>query len=153
MQSLEFLLTKSEIEQRYIRYCELIDHGKQFDRMGEVFTADTVGEYAQYNNVVHGLPDLIKALHFNLGPEGNCGNTQHNVGNFRIAVENDTAYSKAHFYAVHEGRNRFEGEVYSMWGEYEDRWIRKPEGWRVARRIYHVFLTQGPAGVVSRNVA
>ena len=47
MQSLEFLLTKSEIEQRYIRYCELIDHGKQFDRMGEVFTADTVGEYAQ----------------------------------------------------------------------------------------------------------
>lgn len=150
MEPLELLIAKSEIEQRYIRYCDLIDHAKQFDLMGEVFTEDTVGEYAQYNNVVYGLPDLIKALHFNLGAGGNCGNTQHNVGNFRIAVEGDSAYAKTHFYAVHEGLNRFAGEVYSMWGEYEDRWVRKSEGWRVAHRIYHVFLTQGPAGVVSR---
>lgn len=151
MDPLQHLLECQAIQQAYIRYCELIDHDKQFDRMTEVFTADTRGEYAQYNNVVSGVDTLIASMHHNLGEGSNCGSTQHNVNNFRIQVEGDRARAKCHFYAVHAGRNQYADQIYSMWGEYEDQWLRTPQGWRVAHRIYHVFLTEGPAGIVSRD--
>ena len=151
MDPLQHLLEQNAIQQVYIRYCELIDHDKQFDGMTEVFSQDTRGEYAQYNNVVEGVDTLIAAMHHNLGEGSNCGRTQHNVNNFRIQVDGDRASGKCHFYAVHEGLGRFTGEMYSMWGEYEDEWTRTAQGWRVARRVYHVFLTEGPAGIVSRD--
>ncbi len=153
MDPMQAFIDRHEIEQRYVRYCELIDHGKEFDAMGEVFTRDTQGEYAQYGTVVSGVDRLIAAMRHNLGAGSNCGATQHNVNNFRIVIDGDRARGKCHFYAVHQGLHRYAGQIYSMWGEYEDEWVRGAEGWRVARRVYHVFLTEGPAGIVSRDAS
>lgn len=149
MDNLQFLLDKHAIEQVYIRYCELID-AKDFDRLDEVFTSDTVGEYKGYDNVTRSLAELLAAMHHNLGAGSNCGATHHNVGNFRIRVDGDRAEAKVHYYAVHRGLGPFEGALYSMWGQYSDVLVRTAAGWRVQHRQYAIFLTEGPAGVTSR---
>jgi hypothetical protein len=150
MDFLSYAKDKHEIEQVYILYCDLVDH-KQFDGMTGVFTHDAVQDYsAAYNNVVHGVEPLIAQMHANLGEGSNCGPTHHNVVNFRVTVDGDTAESRAHYYAVHKGLNAYDGQVYSMWGEYHDFWLRTPQGWRVNKRFYSVFLTEGPHQVCSR---
>lgn len=142
-----FLMDKHAIEQVYIRYCEVVD-AKEFALLSEVFTPDTYHDYTQSLGpgvVITGLEQLVDAMKTNLGPSSNCGATQHNVGNFRIAVDGDTATAKVNYYAVHRGLGEYEGALYSMWGLYDDNLVRTPEGWRISHRIYSSALTEGPA--------
>jgi len=142
------LLDLRAIERVYYRYCELID-AKGFDRLDEVFTADAIGDYRSSNGVLqHGVAPLADRLYRGMGPGSDCGATQHNVTNIRIALDGDRATSRAHFYAVHAGLNAYAGQRYSCWGEYDDRWIRTATGWRVAERTYRNFLTEGPVTII-----
>jgi 3-phenylpropionate/cinnamic acid dioxygenase small subunit len=145
-----YLADKHAIEQVYIRYCELIDQ-KAFDRLDEVFTQDCVGDYRSTNGKVQeGLTPLIAHVTRGMGPGSDCGATHHNVCNFRVTVDGDTAAAKAHFYAVHQGINQCAGEHYTCWGEYDDRWTRTEKGWRVYRRTYRNFLIDGTTDVVRK---
>lgn len=150
--SLQFLEDKHAIEQVYIRYCEAIDN-KQFQALGEVFTADTTHDYSQALGpgvMVSSLEELLGSMQANLGEGSNCGTTQHNVNNFRIAVDGDTATAKVNYYAVHRGVKHHAGALYSMWGQYDDQLVRTNVGWRIARRVYTTFTTEGPV-VTSRG--
>jgi len=152
--SLEFLMDKHAIEQVYIRYCEIVD-AKTFDDMHEVFTENSTSDYTQALGpgvISPNRASLIASMHANLGPDSNCGATHHNVLNFRIAVNGDTAKAKVQYYAVHRGKNDYEGALYSMWGLYDDELVRTAEGWRVANRIYSCYLSEGPAEVTSKAV-
>ena len=60
------------------------------------------------------------------------------------ALRGDTAKAKVHYYAVHKGLNKYDGEIYSMWGEYVDDLVRTPAGWRVKNRLYRSIMTEGP---------
>ncbi|MGF7151111.1 3-phenylpropionate/cinnamic acid dioxygenase small subunit [Sphingomonas zeicaulis] len=145
------LIDKDAIAQVYIRYCEIVD-SKDFDRMDEVFTEDAVGDYTQALGPGVISPDrasLIASMHANLGPQSSCGATHHNVLNFRIHPDGDNATAKVNYYAVHRGRGAHDGALYSMWGQYADDLIRTDAGWRVARRVYTVALTEGPSAVVA----
>ena len=145
-----YLEDKHAIEQVYIRYCDLIDQ-KAFDKLDEVFTEACIGDYRSTNGKVQeGLAPLIAHVTRGMGPGSDCGATHHNVCNFRITVDGDTAASKAHFYAVHEGINHCAGERYTCWGEYDDQWTRTEKGWRVSRRTYHNFLIDGTTDVVRK---
>jgi 3-phenylpropionate/cinnamic acid dioxygenase small subunit len=136
------------IEQVYFRYCEVID-AKDFDRLDDVFTDDAVGDYRSSNGILqHGLAPLVARLHIGMGAGSDCGATQHNVSNIRIAVDGDSAVSSAHFYAVHAGLGPFEGRIYTCWGRYDDIWTRTPAGWRVRERGYRNFLTDGPVEII-----
>jgi hypothetical protein len=144
--SLQFLMDKHAIEQVYIRYCEIID-AKSFDDLHEVFTEDTIGDYGLpggVQNITIGIDPLVFSMHANLGVDSNCGATHHNVGNFRVEVNGDTAKAKVHYYAEHLGAHDFPGELYSMWGQYADDLVRTPVGWRVKNRLYKCYLSQGP---------
>ncbi len=150
MDFLRYAQDKHEIEQVYILYCDLVDH-KRFDGMVNVFTENAVGDYsAAYTIVVEGVAPLIASMHRNLGAGSNCGPTHHNVGNFRVSVDGDRAESRAHYYAVHQGRGAYDGQIYSMWGEYHDFWLRTQSGWRIDKRFYAIFLTDGPPQICSR---
>lgn len=145
------LIDKDAIAQVYVRYCEIVD-SKDFDRMDEVFTEDVVGDYTQALGpgvISPNRASLIASMHANLGPQSNCGATHHNVLNFRIHPAGDTATAKVHYYAVHRGRAAQDGALYSMWGQYADDLVRTDAGWRVARRVYTVALTEGPSAVVA----
>lgn len=152
--SLQYLIDKDAIEQVYVRYCEIVD-AKTFDDMHEVFTEDAVGDYTQALGPGVISPDrasLIASMHANLGPDSHCGPTHHNVGNFRVLVDGDSAQARVHYYAEHIGRGAYEGEQYSMWGQYEDDLVRTATGWRVKNRVYKCNFSRGPAAVTSARV-
>lgn len=146
-----FLEDCHAIRQVYIRYCEIVDL-KDFDRMVEVFTEDTVGDYTSLRpgDLRIGIRPLIDRMHMNLGKGSNCGATHHNVGNFRIQVDGDRARAKVYYYALHRGLGRFAGALYSMWGQYDDELVRTADGWRVKKRLYQSMLRDGPM-VTSRD--
>ncbi|MXO74332.1 nuclear transport factor 2 family protein [Altererythrobacter aerius] len=151
--ALSQLIDERAIEQIYVRYCELVD-GKDFDRLDEVFTADTLGDYSRALGegvVTRGLPALIAAMHHNLGAGSHCGATHHNVGNFRIMVEGGRARAQVHYIAAHAGEGSHAGKSYVMWGEYDDVLVRTPAGWRVAERTYTLAVSQGDPAMVSRG--
>ncbi len=144
----QFLLDKHLIEQVYFLYCEIID-AKDFDRLVEVFTPDSIGDYRSSNGILQdGTAALARRLHHGMGAGSDCGATQHNVFNIRVEIDGDTATSRAHFYAVHQGVRHCEGQTYTCWGEYSDRWVRTAAGWRIAHRLYRNFLTEGPVDVI-----
>ena len=145
------LVDERAIEAVYVRYCELID-GKDFDRLDEVFTAETRGDYSQALGpgvVIVGLPALVAAMHANLGEGSSCGSTHHNVTNFRIAVERNEATAKVHYIAAHSGVGAHAGADYTMWGEYADRLVRTAKGWRIADRVYTLAVATGDPAVVA----
>ena len=130
----------------YVRYCDIVDD-KAFDRLDEVFTADTIGDYRQAygpDAVRTGLAELIALFHRNLGPGSNCGATHHNVGNFAIEIDGDRAHARVNYHAVHRGVRDHAGALYAMWGRYDDILVRTAAGWRIAERRYRTDLTQGP---------
>lgn len=143
---LQRLLDERAIEQLYIGYCEIVDT-KRFDELHEVFTEDATGDYTQALGPGVVSPDrasLIASMHANLGPQSNCGPTHHNVGNFRIIVDGETATAKVHYYAEHLGQGDYPGEQYSMWGQYDDELVRTRDGWRVSKRVYTCAIKRGP---------
>lgn len=151
--SLQLLMDKAAIEQVYVRYCEIVD-SKRFDEMHEVFAEDATGDYTQALGPGVISPDrasLIASMHANLGPDSNCGPTHHNVGNFRISVDGDTAQARVNYYAVHLGRGDFPGALYSMWGQYDDTLVRTSAGWRVKARVYTCAIAQGPVVTSPRS--
>jgi 3-phenylpropionate/cinnamic acid dioxygenase small subunit len=151
MLDLQTLNDERAIQHIYMLYCDLVD-AKDFDRLGEVFTADTHGDYSQALGegvVTEGLEAIIGAMHANLGTHSACGTTHHNVTNFRIAVEGDTARAKVHYIAAHAGAGPLEGKSYVMWGEYADLLVRTASGWRVKDRIYALSCREGDPAIVS----
>jgi 3-phenylpropionate/cinnamic acid dioxygenase small subunit len=151
MDELKRLVDERAIEAVYVRYCELVD-SKDFDRLDEVFTAETRGDYSQALGpgvVIEGLPALVAAMHANLGAGSSCGATHHNVANFRIAVNGDRATAKVHYIAAHAGAGVHAGATYTMWGEYADRLVRTAACWRIADRIYTLAVATGDPAVVA----
>ena len=135
----------------YLLYCDVVD-AKDFHRLGEVFTADTHGDYSQALGVCvvpAGLEVIFGGMHANLGIHSACGATHHNVTNFRIAVEGDTARAKVHYIAAHADAGPLEGKSYVMWGEYADLLVRTASGWRVKDRIYALSCREGDPAIVS----
>ncbi|GAA1844454.1 nuclear transport factor 2 family protein [Pseudonocardia ailaonensis] len=145
MNELQFFSDKHQIEQVYIRYCELVD-AKDFDKLDQVFAADKYGYYwgASRTHSEHTRDSLIAGMHASLGPDSLCGATAHNVSNFRVRIDGDRAFTKVNFFAVHRGRGQFDGELCSQWGTYEDELVRTPQGWRVCKRNYTNILNEGP---------
>ncbi len=152
MDILATLKDERDIQRVYLRYCDVID-AKAFDRLDEVFTWDCVGDYRDANGTVQeGLAPLLAHLHANLGPDSTCGPTHHNVLNFRIDPVGDSATAAVHFYAVHRGVGAMADQLYSVWGRYDDELVRTDRGWRICRRRYRNYVTDGDKAVI-RNAA
>jgi len=144
------LIDERAIQHVYMRYCDIVD-AKSFDRLDEVFTRDTRGDYTQALGpgvVTEGLDQIIGAMKANLGAHSHCGATHHNVTNFRIDVDGDTATAKVHFIAAHAGTGTKAGSSYTMWGEYDDTLVRTPDGWRVKDRRYTLAVSEGDPDIV-----
>ena len=148
MTHLKRLLDIRAIEQAYFRYAEVID-AKDFGRLAEIFQPDAIQDYRGSNGILqNGATPLIERLQRNMGPDSYCSATQHNVTNIRIRFESDRAVASANFYAVHAGAGPYHGQRYSCWGEYSDVWVRWDRGWRIQKRDYRNFLTEGPVEII-----
>lgn len=141
MNVLEQLQACREIEAVLYRYCALVDQ-RNWSAMSSVFTDDTVGDYNGLE--VIGLAKLIEQANKNM-VTGKLAATQHNISNPRIQVSSDgvSANVVSNYYAVHYGGEEFAGQIYSMWGEYDDVFVKEDEHWRIQHRKYRTSFTQG----------
>lgn len=142
------LMDVRAIEQTYFRYCEVID-AKRFEGLADVFAPDAMQDYRSSNGILEtGVAPLVERLTRNMGAGSYCGATQHNITNIRVTMNPDGATAKAHFYAIHVGTGPYEGQRYSCWGQYEDRWTLTDIGWRIADRKYRNWHTEGPVEII-----
>ncbi|KAA5828428.1 nuclear transport factor 2 family protein [Saccharopolyspora hirsuta] len=74
---------------------------------------------------------------------GGCGPTQHLLGNHRVAVDGNTARSLTYARVHHAGAGPAAGKSLECMGEYDDRWVRTPEGWRLSSRVFDMRIFQG----------
>ncbi|RKT86991.1 SnoaL-like domain-containing protein [Saccharopolyspora antimicrobica] len=91
-----------------------------------------------------GAEAIVRQISDHLGA---CGPTQHLLGNHRITVDGDTARSLTYARVHHSGAGAMAGKFFECMGEYDDRWVRTPEGWRLSSRVFDMRIFLGDFGV------
>lgn len=79
---------------------------------------------------------------------GGVGPTQHLLGNHRVEVDGDEARSLTCARVHHVGAGPMEGSFFECMGEYDDRWRRTPDGWKLARRAFDMQIMLGDFAVL-----
>lgn len=62
----------------------------------------------------------------------------HQIGNFEIDVDGDTAHARSRFVFVMRGEGG--APTPSLSGQYEDNLVRTAQGWKIARRVDHTIM-------------
>lgn len=132
------MLTAEEISDRFeiddllTRYTIAIDT-KDWDLLGTVYTPDAFIDYSasgggkgQYPEVAAWLAETLALFPM----------TQHFCTNRRITLDGDSATGRAYFYNPMGSADGKGGlKLFYVGGYYNDRFVRTPEGWRIAERI------------------
>ena len=122
-------------------YCWALDT-KDWEALRDVFVPDVV---AHLSRELHGVDAVIERISGALGP---LDDSQHLVATHRIDVEGDTATGRCYLQAQHVRRGTEGGDNFMVGGRYEDRYVRTPEGWRIAERRLVVMWVDGNRAVV-----
>lgn len=136
------LADRKSIEDGLVRYATAID---QHDWQGleEVFAPEVTAYYGLAGNL-KGRAALIEVLR----KAGDYyGVAQHSVSNFRIAVDGDKAASRCYLQALLVGVGDYKDKQMNFWGEYHDKWERRPEGWRIVDRKLVTLHATGDIGL------
>ena len=125
------------------RYATALDT-REWALLDEVFTPDAVGDFGRAT--LHGrdaVRGMIRRMLDGSGP------SQHLLANHRVELEGDSARCVCQVRAFSAGAGQALGRSYEVLGEYRDRLVRRPEGWRIARRemrIHHEIGTRDVLG-------
>ncbi|MCK0090404.1 nuclear transport factor 2 family protein [Rhodococcus sp. F64268] len=77
-----------------------------------------------------------------------CGLTQHLIGNVRIEQDGRDVAVRSSFRAFHAGIGDLTGATYECLGDYDDRWRRTADGWRLAARTVRIRGELGDRSVI-----
>jgi hypothetical protein len=146
---LEAIIDRLAIFDQLALWCRLIDT-RQLTRLSDIFVDDVFWDFG-HGTIDRDLSAVTRRITALLGDDSTCGTTQHHLANMVVTVENDTAESEAYFMAPHAGTGPRAGQVLTQWGIYRDSWKRTPTGWRIAKRIYRITLSEGPLDIVYGN--
>jgi hypothetical protein len=124
------------------RYAVALDT-RDWSLLDRVFTPDAVGDFGEYRC---GSRDEIRKMI--QGMLGGCGPTQHLLGVYRIEISGDEAASTCAIRAHHVGRGDEASLAYECFGEYRDRLVRTPEGWRIRHRAMRVTHETGTRAIL-----
>ena len=130
-------------------WCRIVDT-HDLERMPQVFAQDVHWDFGK-GTVDHGLDQVVARIKAHLIIQSYCGPTHHHLANLRIDVAGDQAESEAYFCAAHAGTGPYEGQTLVQWGNYLDSWQRRPEGWRIVKRVYRIDISDGPMEIVYGN--
>jgi hypothetical protein len=131
----EELADRMEIDELFSRYVTAVDNN-EFDLLGSVFTPDAHLAYPEV--MLDGDYPKVKA--WLAGQRPNMRLWLHLVGNVRVEISGDRASSVSTFFftgVTHGSETFFSG------GEYHDKLVRTPEGWRISERIEHSLWKAG----------
>jgi 3-phenylpropionate/cinnamic acid dioxygenase small subunit len=134
-----------EIEELLVRYSRAID-SRDFDTLETLFTED-----ATFDAGGLGCPTDAKAIRAMIeGTLTGLDATQHLVGKSLIELDGDQAEVRTYLISQHI-RESAPGPVkhYFLGGEYADRVVRTPAGWRIAYRRLDRLWKQGDRAVIA----
>ncbi|MFE7711833.1 nuclear transport factor 2 family protein [Streptomyces sp. NPDC057486] len=107
---------------------------RDWDTIRDTFTPDGTG----YGRT--GVDEILAIMQDHLG---GCGPTQHLLGNERVTIEGDRARSLSYARVHHVGAKTMQGKFFECMGEYDDRWVRTENGWRLSRREFDMQIQIG----------
>jgi 3-phenylpropionate/cinnamic acid dioxygenase small subunit len=134
-----------EIEELLVRYSRAID-SRDFDALEALFTSD-----ATFDGGGLGCPTGASEIRAMIeGTLTGLDATQHLVGKSIIELDGDSAEVRTYLISQHI-RESAPGPVkhYFLGGEYADRVVRTPEGWRIAYRRLDRLWKQGDRAVIA----
>jgi 3-phenylpropionate/cinnamic acid dioxygenase small subunit len=137
--SAQDITDRLEIEDVLTRYAWSIDTG-EFDGLDKVFTSDAFVDYTSAGGIKGNYPEIKEWLstvlpHFPA--------YQHFVTNKDIRIDGDTATSRAGFYNPMAQAKEGGLSFFFVGGEYHDKLVRTPEGWRIKERIEKTVWADG----------
>jgi 3-phenylpropionate/cinnamic acid dioxygenase small subunit len=145
--SLEQINDRIEIEELLARYARALDY-RQFGDLEAIFTADAEFDAGGLGHP-HGPAAIREMIE---GTIGHLDATQHLVGKSLIdfSADGDSAEVRTYLISQHI-RESAPGPVkhYFLGGEYADRVVRTPAGWRIAYRRLDRMWKQGDRAVIS----
>lgn len=134
-----------EIEDLLVRYSRALDR-RDFEALEAIFTDD-----AEFDAGSLGNPKSSRAIREMIeGTLSDLDATQHLVGKSLIELHGDEADVRTYLISQHI-RESAPGPTkhYFIGGEYVDRVVRTPEGWRIAYRRLDRLWKQGDRAVIS----
>ncbi|MDD3352074.1 nuclear transport factor 2 family protein [Zoogloea sp.] len=142
--TLDTLLDEARIGKVLMGYAEALDR-RDWPALEQVFTADATAHYTSIGHF-EGREAIIEVVRQALSV---CGPTQHLIGTVRIAVHGDGATARCYLQAIHAGLGDYRDRTLTVWGEYRDRLVRRPEGWRIAHRELALIHMSGDIGATA----
>lgn len=82
------------------------------------------------------------------GHLGGAGPTHHLLGNHRVTFGAGTARSQTYVRVHHVGAGTMAGHFYECLGQYNDAWVKTPEGWKISERVIDVWIQMGDIAVL-----
>ena len=144
---LQQISDRIEIEELLARYSRALDF-RQFDQLQAIFTED-----GQFDAGGLGHPQGPAAIREMIeGTIGGLDATQHLVGKSLIEFSDDGDSAEVRTYLISQHvRESAPGPIkhYFLGGEYFDRVVRTPRGWRIAFRRLDRMWKQGDRAVIS----
>jgi 3-phenylpropionate/cinnamic acid dioxygenase small subunit len=141
---LQALSDRIEIDELLVRYSRALDF-REFDILETLFTDDAVFDGGPLGSPVgpRAIRDMIE------GTLAGLDATQHLVGKSLVTLDGDTAEVRTYLLSQHV-RESAPGPMkhYFLGGEYEDRVVRTPDGWKIASRRLHRMWKQGDRAVI-----
>lgn len=125
--------SRDEILEALAGLADAID-SRDWGRVGATFLPDASGYGAA------GRDEIVARMRAHLD---GVGRTQHLLGNHRVKVDGDTARSLSYARVYHVGAGPMEGSFYECCGEYDDRWVRTDDGWRLQQRVFDLQISLG----------
>lgn len=142
---LKQLTDRIEIEELLVRYSRAID-SKDFDTLETLFTQDATFDGGSLGCPV-GAPAIRAMIE---GTLTGLDSTQHLVGKSLVELDGDQAEVRTYLISQHI-RESTPGPVkhYALGGEYADRLVRTPAGWRIAYRRLDRMWKEGDRAVIA----
>lgn len=132
-----------------VAYCWAIDT-RDWAALDRIFVPDATAVFGSWE--LEGLDAIRRRLERTLS---RLDASQHLVGTHQVHLDGDTATGRCYVHAQHvrdaaaiDGA----GPLYLVAGRYDDRFVRTPDGWRIARRTLTPLWTEGNERVLHPRV-
>lgn len=144
MTDTEFLMIERGVNQGLAAYARMCDE-RDWNAASRVFCDDAQADYGDgwHSPNRDAIVDMVRK-HL-----GGCGPSQHLLGDTVVTVAADgEVTSRAYVRAAHRGAGDQAEQIYECLGEYHDRWVKTPAGWRIAYRRMSVSMEFGSRSVL-----
>ena len=139
------LRDKHAIAEVCYRYAFALD-ARDWTALQTCFTVDATAYYRD-QNPSHGYLAIETRIRSALAP---LSSTQHLIGNVLVTLAGDEADSVCYLQAQHVRPGTDGGDTFIIAGRYLDRFVRTPDGWRIAQRRLETLWTDGNPAVTAR---